>query len=70
MCFDFSQPGITLVETGKSDGLEILKRVEIYALYPEIALDQLHRRAAYISQKKLEQARNWLTKNQTSRSTI
>lgn len=60
MCFDFSQPGITRVETGKTDGREILKRTEIYYLYPEIALDQLRRRAAYIHPKKLERARNWL----------
>ena len=60
MCFDFSQPGITRVETGKTDGREILKRVEIYVLYPDVALDQLRRRAAYIHRSKLELARNWL----------
>jgi len=60
MCFDFSQPGVTRVETGKSDGRDILKRAEIYAVYQDIALDQLRRRAAFIHQKKLEQARNWL----------
>lgn len=59
-CFDFSPPGITRVETGQSDGRDILKRAEIYALYPDIALDQLRRRAAHIHQKKLEYARNWL----------
>jgi HipA-like protein len=59
MCFDFSQAGITRVETGKSDGRDILKRAEIYAFYPDIALDQLRRRAAYIHQNKLERARNW-----------
>lgn len=60
MCFDFSQPGITRVETGKSGGRDILKRAEIYVLYPDIALDQLRRRASSIHQKKLERARNWL----------
>ena len=60
MCFDFSQPGITRVETGKTDGRDILKRAEIYAFYQDIALDQLRRRAACIHQKKLEYARNWL----------
>ncbi len=59
-CFDFSQAGITRVETGVSDGREILKRVEIYVLYPEVALGQLRRRAAYLHQKKLEKAKNWL----------
>lgn len=59
-CFDFSRAGVTRVETGKSDGREILKRVEIYVLYPDVALDQLRRRAAYVHQKKLERARNWL----------
>lgn len=60
MCFDFSQAGITRVETGKTDGRDILKRTEIYAFYQDIALDQLRRRAACIHQKKLEHARNWL----------
>jgi hypothetical protein len=60
ICFDFSPPGITRVETGKTDGRDILKRAEIYALYPDIALDQLRRRAAHIHQKKMERARNWL----------
>lgn len=59
-CFDISQPGITRVETGKSDGRDILKRAEIYVRYPEVALDQLRRRSAFIHQKKLEKARNWL----------
>lgn len=43
-CFDFSQPGITRVETGKTGGREILKRVEIYALYPDVALCQISER--------------------------
>lgn len=63
MCFGFSHPGITRVETGKSDGREILKRAEIYAFYPDIALDQLRRRAAFLHQKKLDQARNWIINN-------
>lgn len=62
VCFDFSPPGITRVETGKTDGREILKRAEIYALYPDVALDQLRRRAAHLHRKKLELARNWLIK--------
>lgn len=60
MCFDFSAPGITRVETGKTDGREILKRVEIYASYPDVALDQLRRRAGYLHQSKVERARSWL----------
>lgn len=60
ICFDFSRAGITRVETGISDGREILKRVEIYVLYTEVALDQLRRRAAHLHQKKLERAKNWL----------
>lgn len=69
MCFDFSPPGITRVETGKSDGREILKRVEIYALYPEVALDQLRRRAPYLHQNKVERARNWLTSHSSEPKT-
>lgn len=67
VCFDFSPPGITRVETGKTDGREILKRVEIYVLYPDVALDQLRRRAAYLHHKKLEIARAWLIKSRTKK---
>ena len=63
LCFDFSQPGITRVETGKTGGREVLKRAEIYFLYPEVALDQLRRRSAYLHWKKVERARNWLMNN-------
>jgi len=59
-CFDFSQPGITRVETGQSDGREILKRVEIYTQYPEVAIDQLRRRSAQLHRKKFEHAIHWL----------
>lgn len=52
-CFDFSQPGVTRVETGQTDGREILRRTEIYASYPDIALDQLRRRAAFLHRDKL-----------------
>lgn len=62
MCFDFSQAGITRVETGKTDGREILKRVEVYALYSGVALDQLRRRASCLHRRKLEFAKNWLQK--------
>lgn len=54
LCFDFSQPGITRVETGKTDGREILKRVEIYASYPKVACDQLKRRSWCLHYKKME----------------
>ncbi len=67
VCFDFSHAGVTRVETGKSDGREILKRAEIYTLYPEVALDQLRRRAAYIHQKKLERAQNWLVNSRNKK---
>lgn len=60
LCFDFSHPSITRVETGTTGGREILKRAEIYALYPEVALDQLRRRAVYLHQKKVEWARDRL----------
>jgi HipA-like protein len=65
-CFDFSPPGITRVETGKTDGREILKRVEIYALYPKVALDQLQRREACLHRRKLEIAKNWLSSHRSA----
>jgi len=58
-CFDFSYAGIVRVEAG-SGGREILKRAEIYAKYPQIALDQLHRRDGQLHHKKMTQAKQWL----------
>ncbi len=62
LCFDFSHPGITRVETGASGGREILKRAEIYFSYPQVALDQLRRREGYLYHKKVAKAREWLIK--------
>lgn len=59
-CFDISQAGLTRAETGSSGGRDILKKIEIFARYPEVALDQLHRRAPFIHRKKLEKAKQWL----------
>ncbi|MFN4174265.1 MAG: HipA N-terminal domain-containing protein [Parachlamydiaceae bacterium] len=56
LAFDFSQPGITRAETGTTDGRDILKRAEIYALYPIVAIDQLRRRSAFLHREKLERA--------------
>lgn len=62
-CFDFSQPGITRAERGIAGGRDILKRAEIYAEYPIVAIDQLKRKSAYLHRSKLEKAIKWLKEN-------
>lgn len=41
-CFGFSESAITRIESDKSSGREILKRVQIYARHPEVALEMIH----------------------------
>lgn len=60
--FDFSPAVITNIETGKAGGKDVLKRVEIYALYPQVALDQLKRREAFLHRNKLNHAIQFLKK--------
>lgn len=51
-CFGFSPAAITRIELEQSSGREILKRAEIYAKYPEVALDQIKRHGGGLHTKK------------------
>lgn len=53
-CFDFSPAAITRVEKGQSSGQEILKRVELYVQFPEVAMFQLRRRSGVLHTQKLK----------------
>lgn len=51
-CFEFSPAAITRIELGQSSGREVLKRVEIYAHYPEVALNQLRSHGSILHTNK------------------
>jgi len=51
-CFEFSPAAITRVELEQSSGAEVLKRVEIYAKYPQVAIDQILRRGNILHRDK------------------
>lgn len=51
-CFDFTQAALTRVERKSSSGREILKRAEIYARFPDVALDQIKRNGGFLSTQK------------------
>lgn len=58
--FDFAYSSIVKTESGKG-GRDVLKRAEIYAKYPKVALDQLRRRDGILHQSKMERAVVYLT---------
>ncbi len=61
-CFEFTQAGISRVEKGQSSGRDILKRVEIYAYFPEVALEQITRHGGILHSKKRKKVYNTLKK--------
>lgn len=58
-CFAFSQAAITRIELKQVSGREILKRAEIYAKYPNVALDQI-KRTGILHTDKLKRIRRLL----------
>lgn len=59
-CFDFSPAAVTRVERKQSSGREVLKRAEIYARYPNIALDQLRFHGGALHTNKQRKAETYL----------
>jgi HipA-like protein len=53
-CFEFSQAALTRVELRQASGREILKRAEIYAKYPQVALDQIRSAGQILHQDKVK----------------
>jgi DNA-binding XRE family transcriptional regulator len=54
-CFDLSQAALTRIENGHSSGNELLKRIKIYKLFPEVALFEIMRFAGAIDNAKKKQ---------------
>lgn len=67
ICFDFSPAAITRIELKQSSGRDLLKRTEIYASYPEIALDQLRLRGGHLHTNKLNQVEQLIRQHKKSR---
>lgn len=59
-CFDFSTAAVTRIELNQSSGREVLKRAEIYARYPEVALDLIRRRRGVLHTNKQKKVECWL----------
>lgn len=51
-CFEFSAASITRIELNKSSGRDLLKRAEIYAHHPEVALEQIKKHGGILHSNK------------------
>jgi len=49
---DIAAATVTAIEGGKRSGKEALKRIEIYYLYPSIAIDEIHIRGGVLHENK------------------
>ncbi len=56
LCFDLPRIALINIENGKSPGKEILKRIEIYKRFPEVAIFQIERHGGSINPDKKKQA--------------
>lgn len=59
-CFEFSTAAITRIERKQSPGSEVLKRVEIYARFPEVALNQIQSQGGILHSNKRKRAESYL----------
>ncbi|MBL7072651.1 MAG: HipA N-terminal domain-containing protein [Candidatus Omnitrophica bacterium] len=50
--FDLAQTTVIAIEKGKHSGKEVLKRIEIYYLYPNVALNEIHIRGGFLHESK------------------
>lgn len=66
LCFNLPRLSIIHIENGKSPGIEILKRVEIYKRFPEVALFEIQRNGGAISLIKKRHAIKVLTTLKTA----
>lgn len=58
--FDFSPVTIHRIESGKSSGKDALKRVELYSLFPQVALYEVDRFGHRIGSKASEYVKEFL----------
>ncbi len=58
-CFDFSPAALTRIERKQSSGRDVLKRAEIYASYPEVALDQIRLRGGNLHTNQVKRLESY-----------
>ena len=56
LCFDVPRITLVYIENGQSTGKEILKRIEIYQRFPEVALSEIQRHGGAINHQKKRNA--------------
>ena len=66
LCFDLSPAALIRIETGQSSGRELLKRIEIYKKFPEVALFEIQRHGGAISSSKKNGVLRYLEELRTS----
>jgi HipA-like protein len=52
LCFHLTHAALLRIEQGSSSGRELLKRIEIYARFPEVALSMIERYGGAINHEK------------------
>ncbi len=52
LCFDLTHTALMRIEKGHSSGRELLKRIEIYQRFPEVALSMIERHGGAINSEK------------------
>jgi HipA-like protein len=67
-CFDFSPAAITRTELKQSSGREVLKRAEIYARYPQVALGQFRKNGGALHTNKQQKVLSYLLELRSSQS--
>jgi HipA-like protein len=64
LLFDVSTSIVNKIETGKADGKEILKRIEIYYRFPEVAMYEIQKNGILVHANQREyvenQVRKWI----------
>lgn len=58
-CFECTQAAISRIEKGESSGRDLLKRMEIYANFPQVTLEQIEYKGAILHTKKRAKIRKF-----------
>jgi HipA-like protein len=61
-CFELTQSALSKIESGKESGTELLKRLRIYARFPDVALNQLDQTGGVLTDAKRNYCRDVLQK--------
>ena len=68
-CFEISQAALTRIEKGQASGRDILKRIEIYKLFPEVALYEVYKSGGALHHQKRKKLLNILKQQIQERKT-